>query len=225
MEIGVHHGRSFIAINLCLDSDEKSIAVDIFDRQELNIVDRSGKGNLRRFEQNLSLYGDPSKLKLICASSLDINADDLKNISSGLRFVSIDGGHWFGAVVNDLRLAAACAGPDCVIAIDDFFNPDYPEVAAAYYHWKNSDVEFVPLCISSGKMYVCRKDTGQNYVEAMKRNSYLNFNLKKTIPFLERDVPIFTGRFSGMRGFVGRYLKLHAPELHEYLKARIAAAR
>ena len=54
MEIGVHHGRSFIVMNLCLGKIDNSIAIDIFDRQELN-VDHSGAGNRNKFERNLHL--------------------------------------------------------------------------------------------------------------------------------------------------------------------------
>jgi hypothetical protein len=43
-EIGVHHGRSFIAMCLALQPGQKSYCVDIFDAQDLN-KDFSGKGD------------------------------------------------------------------------------------------------------------------------------------------------------------------------------------
>jgi hypothetical protein len=67
------------------------------------------------------------------ARSLKLTSKDLQYHKDGVRFVSVDGAHWFKADLNDLRLAASTAGSNCVIALDDFFNPDYPEVSAAYF--------------------------------------------------------------------------------------------
>ncbi len=36
IEIGIHHGRSFVALCLALRSDEKAYCIDIFDDQNLN---------------------------------------------------------------------------------------------------------------------------------------------------------------------------------------------
>ena len=41
VEIGVHHGRLFIGMHLLQHPEEKSVAIDLFDDQELN-VDNSG---------------------------------------------------------------------------------------------------------------------------------------------------------------------------------------
>jgi Methyltransferase domain len=135
LEIGVHHGRSFLLLNLCAADGESTIAVDIFDRQELNLGHRSGKGDLEKFNANVARFGDVSKTKILQRSSLSLTTEELKTHTAGLRFGHIDGGHWFGVVLNDLRLTASCAGDDCVIALDDFFNPDFPDVAAAYHEW------------------------------------------------------------------------------------------
>jgi hypothetical protein len=135
-----------------------------------------------------------------------------------LRFVSIDGGHWFEAVLSDLKLTASCAGPECVVAIDDFFNPDFPEVSAAYYKWIGSNADFVPLCISQGKLYIYRGRDAREYYSALNANSYLQFNRKKTARFVGKEIPIYTGRYSGIRGFVGQYTSFYAPSFHAYIK-------
>src|SRR5206468_3764068 len=44
-EIGVHHGRFFIALALARKSGEPAVAIDVFDMQEKNI-DNSGCGDL-----------------------------------------------------------------------------------------------------------------------------------------------------------------------------------
>jgi hypothetical protein len=220
MEIGVHHRRSFIAINLCLDESERAIAIDIFDRQELN-RDYSGRGNRKKFEQNVRYYGDSSKVEIISASSLDITIDKIKQFTSALRFVSIDGGHWYDAVINDLTLAASCASPECIVAIDDFFNPDFPEVAAACYCWRVSNSDFTPLCISQGKLYIYRGSIAEQYYSSMTDNNYLSFNCKKLVQFIGNKIPLYTGSYSGIRGFVGQYTSFYVPSFHTYVKARI----
>ena len=220
LEIGVHHGRSFALLSLCLSANEAAIALDIFDKQELNIGDPSGKGDLAKFKSNVARYGDPAKMKIISKSSLEVQPVDIRSISHGLRFVSVDGGHWYDLVVNDLRLAADCAGPDCVIALDDIFHPDYPEVAAAYYSWIAGKPDFVPLCVSRGKMYLSRPNNVKFYREALLRNAYLRFNCKKQIHYMGHEIDVFTGRRSGFAGLVQQYLKFYSPRTLEYVKSK-----
>ena len=43
-EIGVHHGRYFIALALLREKSERAVAIDVFEDQHLN-VDYSGSGN------------------------------------------------------------------------------------------------------------------------------------------------------------------------------------
>src|SRR5947209_19679789 len=52
-EIGVHHGCSALALIAAARADETLIAIDLFDRQDLNI-DNSGRGSLAAFQQHLS---------------------------------------------------------------------------------------------------------------------------------------------------------------------------
>jgi hypothetical protein len=218
LEIGIHHGRSFILLSLCVGVDENAIAVDVFDNQELNIGGESGKGNLAKFKYNLARYGDEARTKIISKSSLDLGTAELNSITSGLRFVSIDGGHWFDAVLNDLRLAAACAGRDCVIALDDLFHPDFPEVAAGYYAWLQDKPDFVPLCVSKGKLYQCRPGTARHYSDIILKNDYLRFHFKKQTIFMNHNILAITGRYGGIAGVAKQYLSFYAPAAYEHLK-------
>ncbi len=224
LEIGVHHGRTFILLNLCVGEQESAIAIDIFDNQELNIGSRSGKGNFAKFKHNLARRGDAAKAKILSSSSLDVKKDDLAALTAGLRFTSIDGGHWYGAVVNDLRLAAACAGAECVIALDDLFHPDFPEVSAGYYAWLEDKPDFVPICVSRGKLYLSRTGTERYYFEALIKNNYLRFHCKKKTEFLGHEILSFTGRYGGIRGLAQKYISYYTPSLYAYLVRRKAKA-
>ncbi len=219
LEIGVHHGKTFILLKLCLHDGETAIAVDVFENQELNVGGRSGKGDRDRLEYNLKRFADGTvNTDIITTSSLDLNQSELKARTSGLRFASIDGGHWYEAVLNDLRLAAHCAGGDCVIAIDDFFNPDFPEVSAAYYAWLQDKPDFGPLCVSSGKLYVCRPNAKMQYFDALSKNKYISFYRKKNVKFMQQEILAFTGRYSGVRGLAIQYGSYYAPTLFEKLR-------
>jgi hypothetical protein len=56
-EIGVHHGRYYIALALGLTASEQGVAIDLFGAQEEN-VDRSGRGDLGKFESNAARFLD-----------------------------------------------------------------------------------------------------------------------------------------------------------------------
>ena len=222
MEIGVHHGRSFIPLSLSVKEGEVAIAIDVFDQQHLNARDPSGKGNFTKFMSNLQRYGSHTDVKIIKGSSLDLKAQDIKQLSGGLRFVSIDGAHWYSAVLNDLRLANACAARNCVIALDDLFNPDYAEVMAAYFSWLEERPDFVPFAFTRGKLYCCRPEFSSGYQSAMLTNNYLRFNCKKTLDYMGSPVLVFTGLYSRRLSFLKKVIELYAPRLHAYLKARYA---
>src|ERR1051325_2353375 len=49
-EIGVHHGCSALALVAAARPDEALIAIDLFDRQDLNMGE-SGKGSLEAFRE------------------------------------------------------------------------------------------------------------------------------------------------------------------------------
>ena len=190
----------------------------MFENQELNIGYRSGKGDLDRFKRNLGSYGKEDNMNIIVKSSLELEKEELRTITSGLRFASIDGGHWYNAVLNDLRLVSACAASDCVIALDDFFNPDFPEVSAGYYAWMQERPEFVPFCVTKGKMYLCRPGTEKYYLNALQANRYLRFQRKKDIQFLNHELLSFTGRYGGFEGLARQYLSFYAPRLYEKVR-------
>lgn len=122
-EIGVHHGKFSIAVAHTLREGERSVAVDIFERQELNI-DGSGNGNRPIFEENLKKFGiEPGKhVKIIASSSTEISAKQLKGaVGSGIRMFSVDAGHTAELTENDMRLAAAACDEGCVVFVDDIF--------------------------------------------------------------------------------------------------------
>jgi hypothetical protein len=216
LEIGVHHGRSFIPLSLTASPEAPAIAVDLFDRQDLNQVDPSGKGDYQRFLKNLSKFGDPRCVRVIAGSSLDLSPQD---IGERVRFASVDGAHWHAAVVSDLKLVEKCSASDCVVAIDDVFNPDFAEVMAAYFEWKSGGPKFEALAISQGKLYLCRPEHREYYQNLLESNPFLLFNRKKALNLGGSRIPCFTGLHRGATSTLKRYLQLRAPNTYASLKA------
>ena len=101
-EIGVHHGKLFILLNLLTREDEHSFAIDLFDEQKENI-DRSGLGDLRIFKSNLDNYATNNQnIEILSMNSLDLDKNFYRETSSKkFKLFSIDGGHHYKAVIND----------------------------------------------------------------------------------------------------------------------------
>ncbi|HET7252227.1 MAG TPA: hypothetical protein VFJ46_00525, partial [Xanthobacteraceae bacterium] len=54
-EIGVHHGKLLVLLDLLKAKDEVSFAVDLFENQEFN-VDQSGLGDYSQLARNLEKF-------------------------------------------------------------------------------------------------------------------------------------------------------------------------
>lgn len=59
-EIGVHHGKQFIALHNLMCPGAKSVAIDVFGEQRFNL-DQSGSGHRDRFLKNLATWGGQSR--------------------------------------------------------------------------------------------------------------------------------------------------------------------
>jgi Methyltransferase domain len=216
LEIGVHHGRSFIPLSLASSASAPAIAVDIFDDQRHNTIDPSGRGDYKTFVGNLKRFGIADCAKIIVSSSLELSP---QSIGREIRFASIDGGHWHDAVLNDLRLVEACAGPDCVIALDDMFNPDYAEVMVACFEWLQAQPSFHAFALTDGKIYFCRPGHEVHYKQVLLGNFYLLFNNKKSINFHGSNALIITGLYGGLLSPIKRYIQIKSPQTYTYMRA------
>jgi hypothetical protein len=177
VEIGIHHGQFFIALNQFCTADEPSMAIDIFDRQELN-VDHSGQGSLERFTDNLRKYcrHGGSNVHITAADSTTLTPRDiLGKLSMKPRYFSIDGGHTVRHVMNDMALADACIADFGIVLVDDILNPHWLGVIDGVCRylmpsrlrvWRPAGI--VPFAINSNKLFLCRPGAHDKYVKAFK---------------------------------------------------------
>jgi predicted O-methyltransferase YrrM len=167
LEIGVHHGKLYILLNQAIDATETSYAIDLFERQALNI-DYSGAGSLEIFKSNLEKYDvhKGANTTIIAGDSTD-SALDLENrIRKGsLRFISIDGGHTAEHTVSDLTLANKLVANEGVVILDDIFSRDWPGVTEGVGKFLGQYPTLVPFAIGHNKLYLSKLSYQRVYCE------------------------------------------------------------
>ncbi|BBK43473.1 hypothetical protein STVA_34930 [Allostella vacuolata] len=184
-EIGVHHGRLLILMALGLQPGERAFAVDIFGEQELN-VDRSGEGDEGKFRANLARFGIPAdRVAILQASSLEIRWPDIeRQAGARSRLFSIDGGHTAHITANDLAIADAGLLEDGVAVLDDYFNPEFPEVSQGMCQHRLVDGgRLVPFAIGDNKLLLTRPGQGERYRAMLERSVPSRFLVRPTEMF------------------------------------------
>lgn len=184
-EIGVHHGKSFIPLCLSLKKNELAMCIDLFEDQAKNI-DFSGHGDRQILVNNLSNWGleagrGGSNIRIVTKSSEHITAQHILDVVGRVRFFSIDGGHWEAIVKNDLNLAAGVLVPGGIIALDDIFRAEWPEVTLAFGAWfdrTESASGIVPFACGSNKLYLCPRDYASRYRECLRTDFLTTFYAK-----------------------------------------------
>lgn len=222
-EIGLHHGKLFVALCLSLHDTEKAYGVDLFESQALN-QDGSGKGDRQILEGNLSRFEiDSAKVILDARSSRDVKASDILESVGAVRFFSVDGGHWLEIVASDLRLAEQCLAEHGVIALDDFHRPEWPEVSAAYLAWAaNRTRAIVPFAIGFNKLYLCSENWLDFYQLSLEKSPVLNHFLAKRYLFQGHMAPVYHALVlpeSSLRTRLRDFMKYHNTDLYLRLHA------
>ena len=152
-EIGVHHGRLFIGLQLLVPRGTPAVAIDLFENQAAN-TDGSGKGDRARFEANVRRWGNWASARVHAIDSQDVRASDLTGWADGsIRLFSVDGGHTADLVASDLRLAEDCLSAGGVIAVDDVFNPEWPGVVEGTLAHLRGGSDLVPFAVAFDKVW------------------------------------------------------------------------
>lgn len=136
-EIGVHHGRFYVAIALALGLGARGVAIDIFEDQHLN-PDGSGKGDRAAFLANLERFGvGVDRQTVIARDSRKVTPGEIRAAlgDRGAMIFSVDGAHTTEYTRADLNLAAASIDPGGVVIVDDLFNPRWPGVIEGVLAW------------------------------------------------------------------------------------------
>lgn len=203
-EIGVHHGKSFIALALA-NNGQRAYAIDIFGKQHLN-ADKSGSGDYNIFLRNLRRHGlDPQAITIDSRLSTEVAPADILDAVGEVRFFHVDGGHTFAACHNDLELADQVLSQDGVVVVDDVFNPHWPEVAQALHVFLTRN-DFSIFATGPAKAYLCRPKMRRTFQAALLDDPLLVFNCVKRYHSDTQDILIF-GHTSRTYGGVLKFLQ------------------
>ncbi len=138
----------------CSGGTGKSVAIDLFGDQELN-VDKSGNGNLDKFTDNVALWSTTDGVVLHQGDSTKLEPTVLTEKAGGpIRFFSVDGGHTAEIVYSDMRLAEETLAEGGIVIADDIFNQQWPGVAVGTLRYLDDGAKLAPpFAIGFNKVY------------------------------------------------------------------------
>ena len=187
-EIGVYHGKSFLALVSLRKQNERCVAIDCFENQAGINRDESGVGDYEKFRKHAMKFCEamkatedskfvwdgvvdsdtnmPNFIKVISKDSTkltkeaDFNEDD----DGPVRIFSIDGSHTVETTLRDLSFAAdECLHEKGVVILDDCFNPDWPGCISGLAKYLELSSRIVPFAIAYNKVYLCAPSLVETY--------------------------------------------------------------
>ena len=163
-EIGVHHGKLFFILALLRQAGEKVLAMDLFEDDDGNLGTQH-QGRDRAFYKNKQkLDIQINENEVLKCDSLKLSVEDITRRIEPIRIFSIDGGHLYHHVENDLKLASLTLAENGIVIIDDFCTAEWPEVTfAAYDFLRDSNSPLCPFLITKNKLYLCRHSALKYY--------------------------------------------------------------
>jgi hypothetical protein len=174
LEIGVHHGRYFILLANGLKEDEVAVAVDIFERQDLN-VSLSGRGSWPALIENLGRFAPLAHVEIVPADSTTLD-DAFVSRYRGMRFVSIDGGHHRAVVCSDLWLAERVLCRSGIVALDDIYRQDWSGVTAGLSRYLGQGGGLVPFALIPNKLLMTTDRAHADSYKAALREEFPNYS-------------------------------------------------
>lgn len=191
-EIGVHHGKLFIALHLLRSPGTRSLAIDLFADQELNL-DRSGSGDSSHLRHNLEAWcPDPDAADPMARDSLDLGDEDVLAILQRygrFRWFSVDGGHTAAHTVNDIRLAQRLTAAGGIVILDDYHNQDWPGVHEGFARLNLLDTpKIAPFLCGFGKLYLTTHGHHQRFFEGAWDRIHAAGHKVKIVEMYGRDV-------------------------------------
>lgn len=196
-EIGVHHGKLFFLLALSRQIGEKSLAIDLFEDDEMNASTRyAGRG--RAFSTHAaSLNVALESAEVLKADSLTLTADDILSRVGRVRIFSVDGGHLYHHVAHDLPLVFSALAAGGVIVVDDFCNSEWPEVTSATYDFvRASEGKIVPAILTRKKLYLAAPNVASEYGEFAMRFAAPEKHISAgQVEIMGRRVPYLTHSF------------------------------
>jgi hypothetical protein len=126
LEIGVYQGLSAITVAHLRGAARRMTAIDMFETRVTDAAYGSGETYRQLFENNMRAFHEPLDfLDIVTGASGELKANDFSRTFS---FCHVDGGHSPQETFADLEFASQILIPGGILALDDYFNPQYPGV-------------------------------------------------------------------------------------------------
>jgi len=185
-EIGLYYGRSFFLLKKLASDGERVMGIDTFDIGE---DDNGPSRQMRDFFSYAKLVRVRVERELIIAGdSTSLSSDDVVGKVGPVRFFSVDGGHTLHHFESDCRLASESLADFGVIAFDDSFNPEWPEVTVGLIDFLRANGESHSLfCVTNKKAYICRSAYLPFYRNLIWNSSHLKAFLRAQLGILGKS--------------------------------------
>lgn len=194
-ELGVYHGGPFALLTGMRRQSERAFAIDIFDLNTAPDGRPNGvynspeefRATVRRITGT-----EPDCVMIRANTTIPEQAMSVRaQVGNRCRFFHVDGGHKLSNIRADLLLARDCTAgyPSPIIAVDDTFSPQMPEVTDGLIEFLRQPVagDLVPFLITNRKTYLCRRadsDRFAKYPFIFLRNS-LCIDSKSGLPIIQ----------------------------------------
>ena len=169
-EIGVYHGKSLLLLANLRRPDEIIYGFDDFRGKKEQIV-----------REVLESYAYSTEgVTLIAGNVQDNDNEKLKTtLSAPLRLLHIDGGHTYSECMHDLVSFGYFLGQGAVIAVDDYFDREYPGVSSAVTAYCRSPEgrAYRPFLAGQNKLYLCQASMASQFQHGFIENDAFNFAL------------------------------------------------
>lgn len=192
LEIGVHHGLSTIALAAFRAPGAHLYAVDLFQDLQSQNVSGSGGGHRGVFESNMRrFFPDLSFLRVLSCESRQLTVEKFDRPFS---FCHIDGGHSEDETYRDLELCRDILRPGGLLALDDYFNPEFPGVCEGAIKFAGRHPgEIRPLAVGFNKVLLQKTPTGRD-LNAEFTNRFPALP-RKTVSFWRTSTLLFPASF------------------------------
>jgi hypothetical protein len=189
-EIGIHHGKSFLALANSVVPGERIFAIDIFEDQTKN-VDQSGYGARQIFLDNVAIYAPGTPLEVLHESSLDLPTIGWPmEHADSIRFFSIDGSHTREATLNDLRIAEETTKAGAIVAVDDILSSHWLGVISGVFDYLSSGGKLVPFAVIPNKMLLTKDRRFKSKWTEFIRAQYGRSVSKRDVKFLDEAIDV-----------------------------------
>jgi hypothetical protein len=199
-EIGVHHGKSFLAMAIGMADGERCVAVDPFADD-----DRTA------FEGHLTRFGVRDAADVVVSSSLALEAQGFLGHGRRFRMFSIDGCHAADAVRNDLELAERTVVAGGVVVLDDVLHRHLLGVVTGLFEYWGKGGTLVPAVLVPDGLVLARTPEEADGCRRLMADAFATGQEQSDVPFGPGVVDVYGQASWVIRDVEGRETLLGGP--------------